>query len=267
LRSTAWCATTSAAARPTASHSPTTSRSGCAIPSPLCASMVRCCAACECRRCLRAVSSLCLRWTRFYAGLTRNSKDFRSLAMFLGKRGFRSVCLTSCAGWLFGLFGRWWWVLSLSSSPLSWCGFQIRVVVVSSVLSVLSVRVHKCELTRRRCCHSSVIAVDVAGRGNSDNLVDPSLYGYKQYAADAVRVLHSELGLTEVDWVGTSMGGLLAMVVASTPDCPLRYGNVHSVSVPLSVSHTHAHSAQASCLVLWAQSLCCCCNTVNFAVR
>ncbi len=63
-----------------------------------------------------------------------------------------------------------------------------------------------------------VIAVDVAGRGESDPLPNPADYHIGQYALDMAR-LWKQLGLSErrVHWVGTSMGGLIAMALAGTP--------------------------------------------------
>ena len=66
-----------------------------------------------------------------------------------------------------------------------------------------------------------VICVDVAGRGDSDDLADPSLYAYPQYLADMAVVL-ARLDVAEVDWVGTSMGGLIGMLLAAQPRTPIR---------------------------------------------
>jgi pimeloyl-ACP methyl ester carboxylesterase len=66
----------------------------------------------------------------------------------------------------------------------------------------------------KRC---RVVAVDVAGRGMSEWLADPSLYQIPQYAADLVTLLFSlqGQGARTVDWVGTSMGGLIGIAVAA----------------------------------------------------
>ena len=62
-----------------------------------------------------------------------------------------------------------------------------------------------------------VVAVDVAGRGMSDWLADPTLYQIPQYAADLVTLLFTlqGQGARTVDWVGTSMGGLIGIAVAA----------------------------------------------------
>lgn len=59
-----------------------------------------------------------------------------------------------------------------------------------------------------------VICVDVAGRGKSDWLTDPAGYQYPVYLADILALLDA-LSVKEVDWVGTSMGGILAMMAAA----------------------------------------------------
>ena len=62
---------------------------------------------------------------------------------------------------------------------------------------------------------------DVAGRGRSDWLADSDAYGYPQYCADLTALI-ARLGADAVDWVGTSMGGLIGMVMASMPNNPIR---------------------------------------------
>jgi pimeloyl-ACP methyl ester carboxylesterase len=69
-----------------------------------------------------------------------------------------------------------------------------------------------------------VICPDMAGRGASDRLSDPHLYQVPTYVADSLQLLahlHREAPLTVLDWVGTSMGGLIGMVLCGTPDLPL----------------------------------------------
>lgn len=67
---------------------------------------------------------------------------------------------------------------------------------------------------------SHVVAVDVAGRGHSDSLPDPAGYQLGTYVADLVllvRHLRGRFPQAEIDWVGTSMGGLIGMAVAAQP--------------------------------------------------
>ncbi len=65
-----------------------------------------------------------------------------------------------------------------------------------------------------------VICPDVVGRGASDRLADPAGYGYPQYLAD-MTALVARLDVARVDWVGTSMGGLIGMMLAAQPRHPL----------------------------------------------
>jgi len=66
-----------------------------------------------------------------------------------------------------------------------------------------------------------VVCPDVVGRGRSDWLRNKSLYALPQYCADMTTLL-AKLGAETVDWVGTSMGGLIGMVLASQPETPIR---------------------------------------------
>jgi pimeloyl-ACP methyl ester carboxylesterase len=66
-----------------------------------------------------------------------------------------------------------------------------------------------------------VVAVDVVGRGRSDWLTDPAGYAVPAYVADMVTLV-ARLGVEQVDWVGTSMGGLIGLALASLPNSPVR---------------------------------------------
>ena len=66
-----------------------------------------------------------------------------------------------------------------------------------------------------------VVCPDVAGRGLSDRLPDPKHYAAPQYLAD-MTVLIARLGVERVDWVGTSMGGLIGLLLAAQPHTPIR---------------------------------------------
>ena len=66
-----------------------------------------------------------------------------------------------------------------------------------------------------------VVCPDVVGRGRSDWLENPAGYQLPQYIADMVTLL-ARLNATTVDWVGTSMGGLIGLGVASLSGSPLR---------------------------------------------
>ena len=65
-----------------------------------------------------------------------------------------------------------------------------------------------------------VVCPDVVGRGASSWLADKSLYGIPQYCAD-MTVLLARLDVQTVDWLGTSMGGLIGMTLAAQQDSPV----------------------------------------------
>lgn len=69
-----------------------------------------------------------------------------------------------------------------------------------------------------------VICPDVAGRGRSDWLRDPALYQVPVYAADMLALvaqLHREQPIDTLDYLGTSMGGLIGFVLAGHKQLPL----------------------------------------------
>lgn len=69
-----------------------------------------------------------------------------------------------------------------------------------------------------------VVCPDVAGRGYSDWLANPQHYGIATYVADMAQLiaaLHRQAPITTLDWVGTSMGGLIGIGVCATPELPL----------------------------------------------
>lgn len=76
-------------------------------------------------------------------------------------------------------------------------------------------------LARALCDTWRVVSVDVVGRGRSDWLADPAGYNIPAYVADMVTLL-ARLDAETVDWVGTSMGGLIGLGLAALPQSPLR---------------------------------------------
>jgi pimeloyl-ACP methyl ester carboxylesterase len=79
-------------------------------------------------------------------------------------------------------------------------------------------------LARALSPHARVVCPDVVGRGQSDWLAEPMNYQIQQYAADMLGLLahlHQQGPITTLDWVGTSMGGLIGMAVTGQPGLPL----------------------------------------------
>jgi pimeloyl-ACP methyl ester carboxylesterase len=65
-----------------------------------------------------------------------------------------------------------------------------------------------------------VVCPDVVGRGKSEWLPDPMGYQFAQYAGDMavlLQSLHAQHPIQRLDWVGTSMGGVIGMLLAAQP--------------------------------------------------
>lgn len=65
-----------------------------------------------------------------------------------------------------------------------------------------------------------VICPDVVGRGRSDWLAVKDDYGFPLYVSDMITLI-ARLDVDEVHWVGTSMGGILGMLIAALPQSPI----------------------------------------------
>jgi len=65
-----------------------------------------------------------------------------------------------------------------------------------------------------------VICPDMVGRGRSAWMPGALAYNFPQFLAD-LRSLLAQTGASEVEWVGTSMGGLLGLLLAAQPDSPI----------------------------------------------
>lgn len=75
-------------------------------------------------------------------------------------------------------------------------------------------------LARAMAGEYRVICPDVPGRGLSDWLKNPMEYQPQTYVADMVTLL-ARVDAECVHWVGTSMGGLIGMTLASLPGTPV----------------------------------------------
>jgi pimeloyl-ACP methyl ester carboxylesterase len=86
-----------------------------------------------------------------------------------------------------------------------------------------------------------VVCPDVVGRGDSEWLADKSDYRFSTYLSDAAALIaritapvppvsfgtfrgrrKAAEGPAQIDWVGTSMGGLIGMLLAAKPGSPIR---------------------------------------------
>ncbi len=66
-----------------------------------------------------------------------------------------------------------------------------------------------------------VYCPDIVGRGESDWLKNPQHYTYEHYIED-LNALIARTRARQIDWIGTSMGGILGMIMASLPNTPIR---------------------------------------------
>ncbi len=65
-----------------------------------------------------------------------------------------------------------------------------------------------------------VVCPDIVGRGRSEWLDDPEHYALPTYASHMSQLI-AHLGVSKVDWIGTSMGGLIGMVIAAQEGSPI----------------------------------------------
>jgi pimeloyl-ACP methyl ester carboxylesterase len=68
--------------------------------------------------------------------------------------------------------------------------------------------------------HFRVLCPDVAGRGDSEWLRHPGDYNTATYLTDLAAML-AHAHADDVAWVGTSMGGILGIIMAAQPDSPV----------------------------------------------
>ncbi len=76
-------------------------------------------------------------------------------------------------------------------------------------------------LAEALCASHRVLAIDLAGRGESDWLREAGGYVPATYVLD-IGALLASLGVAEVDWIGTSLGGSLGMLTAGAEDAVAR---------------------------------------------
>ena len=92
-----------------------------------------------------------------------------------------------------------------------------------------------------------VVCPDLVGRGRSGWLRDPQEYNLPQYAMDLTTII-ARLGVAQVDWIGTSLGGLIGMVLAGQENSPIRKLVVNDVGpfLPWQALHRLANSVRSA---------------------
>lgn len=76
-------------------------------------------------------------------------------------------------------------------------------------------------LARVMSKHYRVLCPDMPGRGKSEWLTHKEDYAYPVYCADMAALI-ARSGAATVDWVGTSMGGVVGMLLAAQAGSPIR---------------------------------------------
>jgi pimeloyl-ACP methyl ester carboxylesterase len=76
-------------------------------------------------------------------------------------------------------------------------------------------------LAVRLAVDARVLCLDFPGRGDSQWLNSPLEYNLVRFAADAQGLIERS-GAKQVDWIGTSMGGLVGMTLAGQTSSPIR---------------------------------------------
>jgi pimeloyl-ACP methyl ester carboxylesterase len=90
-----------------------------------------------------------------------------------------------------------------------------------------------------------VLCPDLPGRGRSQWLDDPAAYAAPTYVMQVAALLEG-LGLRAVDFVGTSLGGIVGMGLAAMPDNPIRSLVLNDIggAIPLHAMAYIAHYIQ-----------------------
>ncbi|MFN3984319.1 MAG: alpha/beta fold hydrolase [Rhodocyclaceae bacterium] len=76
------------------------------------------------------------------------------------------------------------------------------------------------ELARALADDYRVVCPDVVGRGRSDWLGVKTDYGFPLYVSDMITLI-ARLNAGTLHWVGTSMGGIIGMLIAAMPHSPI----------------------------------------------
>lgn len=83
-----------------------------------------------------------------------------------------------------------------------------------------------------------IVCPDMPGRGRSEWLSHGEDYVYPTYLGAAAALVAS-LGVGEVDWVGTSMGGIIGMFLAALPGTPIRRLVLNDIGAVIAAEGLH----------------------------
>ncbi len=106
-------------------------------------------------------------------------------------------------------------------------------------------------LAQALCADYRVVCPDVVGRGRSEWLADPLGYAIPAYVADMVTLL-ARLDADVVDWVGTSMGGLIGIGLAALNGSPIHSLVLNDVGPVIEAAALQRIGAYLGAPVHWA---------------
>ena len=103
------------------------------------------------------------------------------------------------------------------------------------------------------CAHYRVVAIDMPGRGKSDWLDNKEDYNYLWSIKDQPPLFHNiltsliaRLDVHSVDWIGTSMGGLLGIEIAAQKASPIQRLILNDIGPFVSGASRQANAALAN---------------------
>jgi pimeloyl-ACP methyl ester carboxylesterase len=115
-------------------------------------------------------------------------------------------------------------------------------------------------LASQLCDRFRVLAIDFVGRGQSDWLNDPMRYSIPQYVQDAGQILGylaKKAAAPGVFWIGTSMGGIVGMVLAAMQASPIRgllLNDIGPVISPVGLARIGGYVGVTPTLTSYAQA-------------
>jgi len=93
-------------------------------------------------------------------------------------------------------------------------------------------------LAKRLGNYCRIVCPDYPGRGSSPKLANPERYSIEQHIIDTFSIVKT-LEYTQLDWVGTSMGGLIGMAIAGMPEHPIQSMVINDVGAEIPEQSLH----------------------------
>ena len=105
------------------------------------------------------------------------------------------------------------------------------------------------------CRDYRVVCPDVAGRGRSEWLAVKDDYALPLYVSDMITLI-ARLDVESIHWVGTSMGGLIGMLIASQPGNPIHRLVLNDVGPVVTAASVQRTLPEASKVISWIWASC-----------